>query len=165
MLYKITNIKISLKTSFICLNTVIEKIQNIKHKRYNNFVVLRDIYTYVIFKSGNGENNHINITKIKTFDDISHAVNHLLNILPITEIKRQIDNITVSLNLCKKINLKELPCFEDCISVSYNSEKFPGVFIKFTCGTIILFHTGKCIFVGIKKEKDIECLISKIVTI
>ena len=165
MLYKITNIKISVKTTFICLNTVVDKIKDLNYKRYNNFVVFRDIFTYVIFKSSKGENNHINITKIKTFDEITCAIKHLLDVLCVSEIKRKIDNITVSLNLHKKVDLKNLPSFEHCLSVSYNSEKFPGVFIKFNCGTIILFHTGKCIFIGIKKEEDIECLISKIVNI
>jgi TATA-box binding protein (TBP) (component of TFIID and TFIIIB) len=165
MLYKITNIKISVKTTFICLNTVIDKVKCMKHKRYNNFVVLRNIYTYVIFKSGKNNINHINITKVKTFCDIEHAINHLLNILCVEEIKRTVDNITVSLNINRKVNLNKLPVFENCISISYNSEKFPGAFIKFNCGTIILFHTGKCIFIGIKKREDIECLISKVVHI
>lgn len=165
MLYKITNIKISVKTSFICLNTVVGKINDKNFKRYNNFVVLRDNYTYVIFKSSNGDSNHVNITKIKTFGEITLAVEHLLKLFSLIEIKRQVDNITVSTSLNRKINLNLLPIFKDCISVSYNSEKFPGAFIKFDIGTIILFHTGKCIFIGIKKEKDIECLLSKIALI
>ena len=50
-------------------------------------------------------------------------------------------------------------CFEN---IKYNNEKFPGVFLKFKIGTVILFHSGKLVIVGCKNIENIECLISKI---
>lgn len=165
MLYKITNIKLSLKTSYICLDSVRKQLDNKEIKCYSNFIVLRDKYTYIIFKSKDLVTNHINVTKIGKFEDVPESIIKILSLLQVIEQKRVVDNITVSLNLHKEINLNCLPDFSSIIAKSYNTEKFPGVFLKFDCGTIILFHTGKCILIGVKKESDIECLISKVVSI
>lgn len=169
MSYNITNIKISLKTSFLCLDTVvlILKEKDIAHKRYSNFIVIRDLYTYIIFKQGCNGCNHVNITKLKVLDDIDISIKHLCSVLltcHIVEYKRVVDNITASINLERQFNLLEITKLfpGHC---SYNTEKFPGLFLKFNCGTIILFHTGKCILIGAKTESDIQCLIAKIANI
>jgi TATA-box binding protein (TBP) (component of TFIID and TFIIIB) len=165
MLYVITNVKVSIKTSFFGLNTVDEVLLHKTFKRYSNFIVYREKYTYIIFKSGKSSTNHINVTKIKRLEDVDEAIKHITCLLRVEELKRTIDNITVSINLQKKINLLALPHFKESISTSFNPEKFPGVFVKFTYGTIILFHTGKCILIGVKTISDIECLTSKLVVI
>lgn len=152
MLYKITNIKLSLKTSYVCLDSVRKQLSNKNIRCYNNFIVLRDKYTYIIFKSRDLVTNHINVTKIERFENVTESINNILSLLQVIEQKRVIDNITVSLNLHKEINLNCLPDFSGIITKSYNTEKFPGVFLKFDCGTIILFHTGKCIIIGVKKK-------------
>lgn len=169
MSYNITNIKISLKTSFLCLDTVVSILQEkaIAHKRYSNFIVIRDLYTYIIFKQGCNGRNHVNITKLKVLADIDLSIKHLCSVLltcHIVEYKRVIDNITASINLERQFNLLEITKIfpGHC---SYNTEKFPGLFLKFNCGTIILFHTGKCILIGAKTESDIQCLIAKIASI
>lgn len=169
--YKITNIKLTLKTSFICLDTVKKFLRRkkINFKEYQNFLVIKNIYTYVYFKSSDSEINHLNITNIPEFKKIDIACNHILkNILKpfkIKEIYRRVDNISASLNLNKKIDLlKIVSYFQKICQVSYNTEKFPGVFLKFKYGTIIIFHTGKCIFIGCKFLRNLKCLEKHILT-
>ena len=169
--FKITNIKLTLKTSFICLNTVKKFLQKkkINFKEYQNFLVIKNKYTYVYFKTSDGEINHLNITNVPEFSKIDFASNHILkNILKplkIKEIYRRVDNISASLNLNNKINLLDIVSyFKKICQVSYNTEKFPGAFLKFKQGTIIIFHTGKCIFIGCKFIRNLKCLEKHILT-
>lgn len=162
---KITNIKLSLKTTFILLDSVkkLLKNQNIDFKEYPNYIVLKNKYTYVYFKSACGEINHLNITNVKNFKDIDSSVNYFLNVLmkslEISEVYRRVDNISASLNLNLTLNLLDIVnYFEKVCCVSYNTEKFPGVFLKFEKGTIIVFYTGKCIFIGCKNSYNLKCL-------
>jgi len=163
--FKITNIKLSLKTSFICLDSVKLNFDqtNIKVKKYPNFLVIKDTFTYVFFKSSDGKINHLNITNIPNFATIDISVHHFLNTLlkkfEISEIFRRVDNITGSINLKEKIDLIHLiDHFKNICRVSYNAEKFPGAFLKFNKGTIIVFHTGKCILIGCKHINTLKCL-------
>lgn len=170
MSYQITNIKVSLKVNVLCLSSVqnILKSKNIVYNRYTNFLVIRYIFTYIIFKTGKQKNNHINVTKIKKESEINTSIFVLQELLDVKNIivqKINVDNITASLNLLKPINLLQLPQHLEALSISYNPEKFPGLFIKFSIGTVIIFHTGKCIIIGTKTIADIECLVSKLVLI
>lgn len=165
MLYKITNIKVSLKIDSICLSSVYEAFvsQKIVCKKYANFLVVNSKYTYIIFKTGPSLNNHINITKIKEISDVDHAINHLKTFFVFNEQKRTIDNITASCDKLKELQLDQI--IKRFSNVSYNTEKFPGAFVKFDYGTVILFHTGKCILIGAKSRNDLECLITQIADI
>lgn len=170
MIYSITNIKVSLKSDCLCLNSVQQKLieKNISFTSYTNFIVIRHNFTYILFKTGKNNNNHINITKIKKLENIDNAVENLKEILfecKFNEIFRKVDNITASVSVNKTINLQSLTAKFQNEKISYNPEKFPGLFIKFSVGTIILFHTGKCILIGSKKISDIECLVQKLVDI
>ncbi len=80
-----------------------------------------------------------------------------------------IDNITGSFDLKKELILKDLIeitqnyQFEGNIYISYNNEKFPGMFLKVKIGnkrigTIIIFHSGKVVFVGCKRLRNLRCL-------
>ncbi len=80
------------------------------------------------------------------------------------------------MDLKKQIILKELVNlidkyqFNGSIDISYNNEVFPGLFIKVKqenkkIGTIIIFHSGKVVFVGIKSIKKLKCLESLILAI
>ena len=169
--FKITNIKLTLKTDVICLDSV-EKLllqkktlneEKVSVKRYQNFLVIKNKFTYVLFKTSKNEMNHFNVTNVSTFADIDFACDHilksLLGALNVKEIFRRIDNISATLNLNIKINLSNLiSYFETKCNISFNSEKFPGAFLKFKFGTAIVFHTGKCVFIGCKKIKHLECL-------
>lgn len=162
----VTNFKISLKVLPICLDTVCKIAQqlNIKFKKYNNFLVVNDQFTYIIFKNKNGFNTHINVTKIKQFEDIKkskHFLSHnFLSHLKSGIVSDKIDNITASYDLKQNIDIfKTIKNFENLCEVRYNNETFPGVFLKHFLGTIIVFHSGKAIFIGSKSQCELECLL------
>lgn len=164
-MFKITNVKLSLKVSFNCLDTVsnLLKDKNISCKSYNNFIVFKTQYTYILFKSKNNIQNHLNITNISNLDEIDQAINIYKNISNSTIISQIIDNITASFSLKDTFEfLNVIDKFNSIAKVSYNSEKFPGIFIKFDIGTVIIFHTGKCIIIGCKSIENLEWLVEKI---
>lgn len=170
MIYTVTNIKVSLKSCCLCLSTVqkILKEKNVDFSTYTNFLVIKHKFTYILFKTGKNKNNHINITKIKNLDNIESAVENLKDLLQecnFYELYRKVDNITASLNINRTVNLLDLIKKFQREKISYNPEKFPGLFIKFNKGTIIVFHTGRCIIIGTKSLSDIECLVQEIVNI
>jgi hypothetical protein len=161
----ITNIKISLKVLPICLDTVcsIAKKCDLAFKRYNNFIVLRNEFTYIIFKNKKGCNTHINITKLRCFSDIERCQDFLnrdiLCMFKSCVIQQKIDNITASYDLKKNVDiLKTIEKFINLCEVRYNNEKFPGVFLKHSLGTIIVFHSGKTILIGSKNLNSLKCL-------
>lgn len=166
--YKITNIKISVKCRNISLDTVKSHlVERNKHfKLYNNYIVIKDKYTYIIFKK-NLKNlddiYHVNITNIQSLEYLDNAVNKLKlfdNNLQL--LSYSIDNITVSKNFNRSISIPNvLLQIPPIICVTYNAETFPGVFLKFPDkkGTAILFHTGKCVILGCKTIQNIEDIV------
>jgi TATA-box binding protein (TBP) (component of TFIID and TFIIIB) len=170
---KVTNIKVSIKCLKISLDTVKEICDKNKFKTkiYNNFIIFTSEYIYTIFRSKEKNNyNHINITKIKQKIDIEKAIEKL-QLIGIKTIQDSliIDNITGSFDLKKELILKDLIeitqnyQFKGNIYISYNNEKFPGMFLKVKIdnkriGTIIIFHSGKVVFVGCKRLRNLRCL-------
>ena len=160
MCINITNIKVSIKTSQIPLNNVLEL--KIPLKNYKNFVVVKDKYTYSIFKTNAKSENHINITKIPTLLEVQDSIDHLKKYLDFSVKNVSIDNIIATLKLDHPIDLVSVCEKKLFKSMKYNNEKFPGLFVKFEIGTAILFHSGKIVLVGCKNEKDLECIRSNI---
>lgn len=160
--FTITNVKVSLKTSPIVLDNVsVEK--SVFIKRYKNFIVIKQKYTYIIFKTNKQtRENHINITKIPSIYEVSNAVEHLKSIIDFVVKNSFVDNIIAIANVDKQLNLINICNSGIFKQLKYNNEKFPGLFIKFDTGTVILFHSGKVVIVGCKTINDIECLITKI---
>jgi len=126
-------------------------------------------YTYIIFKKNLKtveDISHINITNIHTLDYLCDAINTLKTFDNNTVLKTYtVDNITVSKNFHRSIDL--LNFFQKIpsdISVTYNAETFPGVFLKFPNkqGTAILFHTGKCVLLGCKSVQNIENILERL---
>jgi hypothetical protein len=164
MRFTIANVKISLKTSplFLDIVSTVAANKQLIYKTYPNFVVVKDKFTFIIFKSKDNIENHINVTKIPTCEHISKAVD-LFQSLFLCKIKSvTVDNIIDTTNACKQIDLHKIIKEGNFPTVKFNSEKFPGVFLKFEVGTAILFHSGKIVFVGCKKEEDIKWLIQTI---
>lgn len=166
MKYKITNVKVSIKIKEVCLDTVARKLEakKIKFKKFQNYIVIQDIYTYIVFKTSYKKNNsisHVNITKIPTISEIETSKEHL-NILfdGVHYVEKAIvDNITVSLDVRKNLtpeNIKNI--FEKLCKITFNKETFPGIFLKFENGTAIIFHTGKCIIIGCKNLSDVNTI-------
>jgi len=170
MLFKISNVKVSLTTSLVFLDNVSELAsrQNLKYTKHKNFSVLKGKYTYTIFKTNKFGENHINITKIPLLDKVKDAVNYFLVLFNCKKIKCVIDNISATTFCGKQLNLREIVSIEkyktidQFKTVKYNPEIFPGMFLKFKCGTVILFHSGKIVLIGCKKESDLKCLIQNI---
>lgn len=162
VLYTITNVKVSIKTSKISLNNVLVCNQSYQ-KNYKNFIVLKDKYTFIIFKTSKAkEENHINITKIPSLEKVEHAVRHFTKIINCEVNKIAVDNIIATVNAGKKLCLASICRSGKFKQVKYNNEKFPGAFLKFDVGTAILFHSGKIVLLGCKSINNIECLIANI---
>jgi hypothetical protein len=160
--YKIANVKVSIKSSALVLDNVIKTCmeKDLYCKNYKNFLVVKNLYTYIIFKQNKNNENHINITKIPNLDSVLHAIQCIQELTNCLVLSQTIDNIIASTSCQKQLNLKEISQLFP--NVKYNNEKFPGLFIKFKKGTVILFHSGKIVIVGAKNEPDIECLIQNI---
>lgn len=167
-MYIVTNVKLSLKIRFICLDTVKQILSdlNICIKSYPNFLVFKKIYTFVLFKSKDNIQNHLNVTNIKRHENIEDVIltfKTLLNLEESDILSTTIDNITASFSIQSSFKFFDvLKNFKTLSKVTYNNEKFPGIFLKFKLGTVIVFHTGKCIVIGCKNLSDIECLVKEI---
>jgi TATA-box binding protein (TBP) (component of TFIID and TFIIIB) len=168
-MFEIKNVKISLKLDKISLNTVLSQLElnKVVYKEKNNYIIIQSQYIYIIFQSKNRLVNHINITKIPHIDEIDKATNHLQHVLfknlVIHIISNTIDNLTSVYNIKRNLILHDIvKKIEFTNNISYNNEKFPGLFIKFGFGTLILFHTGKVIAVGCKKEHDLTNLFDQL---
>lgn len=182
MLTKVTNIKVSVNCQKISLDTVKSVCQQnkIKIKIFSNFILIKSKFIYTIFKNKENNNyNHINITKIKSKLELKESIKTLkiFNLIPIKNTLK-IDNVTGSLDLKKEIILRDLikitetykHTFNHNIFISYNNEKFPGAFLKIEkdnkkIGTIIIFHSGKAVFVGCKNIRQLKCLESFILAL
>lgn len=177
MCAKITNIKVSLNIQYKSLDSVEKDClrNNLFFKKYNNFIIIKSCFIYTVFKNSKKNfNNHVNITKIKSFEELSLAIDFLKSIdFIVIEESIKTDNITGSLNINKEIFLIDLIDSlnknnyneeNNTIILKYNNEKFPGLFVKVKnnqknkVGTIIIFHSGKIIFVGCKTIENLKCL-------
>ena len=163
--YSVANVKLSLKTSKIFLDNVcaIAEEKKLYCKNYKNFIVLKCDFTYIIFKSkAEQSESHINITKIPNIKNILEAIDIIKSLIDCTIISYNIDNIIATTSLKKRINLASISKSGKFDNLKYNNEKFPGIFLKFNIGTVILFHSGKLVIVGCKNLNSVECLIQKI---
>jgi Transcription factor TFIID (or TATA-binding protein, TBP) len=159
--YRVTNIKVSVKSQNICLDTAVITLQekDVIFKKYSNYIVVQSKFTYVIFKPKIADGlNHINITKIPCMEEIENAKQHLCDLFKIEILRvHVVDNITVSTKLENKCIPSEIiQQFKNYCKITFNQETFPGVFLKFSYGTAIVFHTGRCILIGCKSIENIE---------
>ena len=128
-MYRISNIKVSLKIDYISLDNVIQICcdQDIIHKIYNNFIVLKATYTYVIFKSKNIKNNHINVTQIKSFSDINKAVSEIYSFLQKPIQSEHVDNIIASVKFSNWCDLDTISTLYDTYNIKYNKEEYSTI--------------------------------------
>ena len=164
--FEVHNIKISLKLKTPCTsycNDVITKNRKIDHKNFGNFLIVYYNFTYIFFNSFNNI-LHCNVTKIKKYNGIHISKVQLKKLFPkLTILSTKVDNICGTKNIESNINLEIL--FESLIKcnskefrVNYNSQKFPGLFIKFyghsVIGTLIIFKSRKINCVGLKRPNN-----------
>jgi TATA-box binding protein (TBP) (component of TFIID and TFIIIB) len=162
--YKIANVKISLKTSPISLDIVSNNLLEKGYycKRYQNFLVIKTKFTFILFKTNSKGENHVNITKIPQLSYIKEAIKVIKKLTLCTVKSKTIDNIIATTSANHNLNLKKIVSDKKFSKIKYNNEKFPGLFLKFEKATAILFHSGKIVIVGSKSEKNIKWLIKKI---
>ena len=176
--FHVHNIKISLKLespSLTYFNDAITKNKKIKQKNFGNFRIVYSSFTYIFFNTSTNI-LHCNVTKIKKYNQIYSSKKVLKNIFPkLKVLSTKVDNICgtkyIGGNICLDILFKDLvEANSTQFKVTYNSQKFPGLFIKFygktLTGTLIVFKSGKINSVGLKKpdhflELD-EWIVSKI---
>jgi TATA-box binding protein (TBP) (component of TFIID and TFIIIB) len=141
------------------------------HKKQCSFFILRELNdnarkaVFTVFYSG-----HINITKLKTLKDVELASYYICKRLNVSQSHPRIDNITASgkLNLRGSVNkLKQICDYLakrrnkcDIKSVSFDTQKFPGGFIRpaSLVGTTLLFNTGKYVLVGSRSVENVTHL-------
>jgi TATA-box binding protein (TBP) (component of TFIID and TFIIIB) len=171
-MFEVKNIKISLKITKIPLNSVISQFEdeNLPYKIKNNYIILRKVFVYILFKPKNSEISHINITGIPNVESISNSIDILTKIilksLIITPLDYKIDNLTAVYDYKKKIDqFKILNNSINNYLVRFNKEKFPGLFIKVELGTFIIFHTGKVNLVGCQNISHLQVLFEQLESI
>ncbi len=170
---EIQNIKFHLriKGAYQLLYSAQIRKSEFKKKTLSSFCVLRvGRFVYNCFFSG-----YINITGVGGYSAITTALQALYFALDIeenTDIFEPyiIDNISASYNLIpkkkidlnKKIKLEKI-C-ETVISIKYNRELFPNMFIKTHFGTIIWSPNNVVCSVGTKSLLDLNQLSTLIST-
>jgi TATA-box binding protein (TBP) (component of TFIID and TFIIIB) len=165
MAYTINNIKVSFKIELIPLDNVQERlfINKISFKIYHNYYVFKiGSYHCVLFKENFlNQNNHLNVTKILSLSEISDL--HLLieKVLKKKILQFRVDNIMATATIGHPLSLRYLSVNQLRGVAKFNCETFPGLFLKYKEGTLILFHSGKIVIVGCRCEKDIKWLLTK----
>lgn len=153
---QVRNIKISVKVELTPLDTVIKQLQliNLSYNTYPSYISFHDKYNYIFFQASKNQTNHVNITRLKSEDDISTAISKLEHIIGKTVISHTIDNITATYSLNQSLTLEDI--IHKFKNVKYNAERFPGMFIKCSeGGSAIIFHSGKIVLLGCKTTKEI----------
>jgi len=159
----IRNIKISVRTSEVSLNNVLKHLssENIPHRCYPNFVTFKKDFSFVVFKKSKNNSNHVNISSLRTNQDIKKSLHILKNLLKVKILSLKVDNVVATTNIKKRLNLLDI-ARSKTLNTKYNPEQFPGVFVKLVKGTAILFHSGKVVIVGSKSYKDLKWVVKEI---
>ena len=164
---KVSAVKVSAKIPETDLR-IVEKFceQNvIPTRRFNkdHLVVYDTSYTYTFFKKSQTSfaDQHVNITKLQT-TDLTAAIEDLAWLIDQEPkyIFSEIDNITATGNIDKQIDLQDfIDNNQDIVDfITYNPERFPGLFVRGKNGKVILFRSGKMVFVGCKTLNQIDNL-------
>ena len=144
------NVKLSAKIPLTPLDIAIRRLEDkdVKLKKFDNFISFKKNFSFVLFRPSQDNSSHVNITKVSnTGDSLQESLEELKLLLNTTITRFQVDNIIATLDLKRNLNLAEISA-QTGISVLYNSECFPGLFIKCSGGTAILYHSGKVVIVG-----------------
>ena len=159
----INNVKISCKIQLTQANNLSFNTDNSLVKFYNNFCVIRNKFTFIIFtKKKKGDTTyHVNITKIPNLICVDEALAKLSSIIneEHTVQQKRIENLTCLHQINKTINLKHLYKIlninsQNVLNFRYRPEKFPGMFLSFKNCTVLLFSNGKLVIIGASNEED-----------
>ena len=123
----------------------------------------RDGYTFLLFRNGKSV-----LAGVKSFDQMHNAINKFkveakekLGI-EITKVDTEIQNLVLSLDLHVEINLEHF--VHGVYDSYYSPELFPGLTFKIydPPATFLVFSSGKCVLVGLKRIEDVGRAISKL---
>jgi TATA-box binding protein (TBP) (component of TFIID and TFIIIB) len=154
----IRNVKLSVKIQSCPLDIVTERLREkvIPYKNFGNYVSFTKKFSFVVFKPSSNGLTHINITKVPHLGkSVKRSLKVIKKLLKTKIVSYKLDNIIATSDLGKKISLSKIAQTND-FKVLYNNERFPGLFIKFDEGTVILYHSGKVVIVGCKTVRRIE---------
>ena len=149
-------------SNFICFNIYRRKKRSRKNPK------IFDHFAYSIWKKAECRKNkklnpalndksHCNISKVEE-NEIAKCLRKLQRFLniPTEKTDYRIDNITATIKINHKINLKKFEKqnrYKE--NISYNPESFPGLVIRKNNLTYIVFTSGSINIVGGKSKKQI----------
>lgn len=155
---EVRNIKLSAKIQFCPLDIVTKRLteKNVPYKKFGNFISFRKKFSFVVFKPSKDNLTHVNITRVPNFNGhVTKSLKILTKLLNRKILSSMVDNIIATTDLKKKVLLNDI-IKNKSINYMYNSERFPGLFIKFNWGTSIVYHSGKIVIVGCKTIENLH---------
>lgn len=123
----------------------------------------REGYTFLLFRNGKSV-----LAGVKSFDQMHEAIEKFkveakekLGIT-ITKVDIEIQNLVLSLDLHVEINLEHF--VHEVYDSYYSPELFPGLTFKIydPPATFLIFSSGKCVLVGLKRIEDVDRAIAKL---
>ena len=123
----------------------------------------REGYTFLLFKNGKAV-----LAGVKSQDGLMLAIEKFkeeakekLNIT-IKDVDVEIQNLVLSLDLHVEINLESF--VHEIYDSYYSPELFPGLTFKIydPSATFLVFSSGKCVLVGLKRLEDVDRAIGKL---
>lgn len=160
---KVSNVKISLKLKNFKFDN-----KEINTEKYLNFFVIKNKFSYVVFKKGKNNLTHVNITKIRKISHVKKSVRHFLKLSKSSKkqiYSKQIDNITVTGKLKIPVEIIKFISRNNENSkiqkIKFNTQKFPGLFVKLKTGeNLTLFGSGSFIILGLKSSEQINSVLN-----
>jgi TATA-box binding protein (TBP) (component of TFIID and TFIIIB) len=170
---KINNLKGHIRVNKECVERIRSTLKlNVKkwkkNKEYHNFIVVKDKYSYIIFPRSK-KGCYINITGIKSFEDVKNVIPELCDTFQLSPIQVKgevvIDNVSANGDFGRKLHLPQIQEVingenekdGNTFSTSFDRNYFPGAFCKtLTIGTIIIFPSGKYVIVGSRCAAEVQ---------
>lgn len=123
----------------------------------------REGYTFLLFRNGKSV-----LAGVKSFDQMHTAIDKFKKEakeklgIKITKVDIEIQNLVLSLDLHVEINLEHF--VHKVYDSYYSPELFPGLTFKIydPPATFLVFSSGKCVLVGLKRVEDVDRAISKL---
>lgn len=123
----------------------------------------REGYTFLLFRNGKSV-----LAGVKSFDQMHEAIDGFKEEakekldIQIDEVDIEIQNLVLSLDLHVEINLEHF--VHQVYDSYYSPELFPGLTYKIydPPATFLIFSSGKCVLVGLKRVEDVDRAIAKL---
>ena len=123
----------------------------------------REGYTFLLFRNGKSV-----LAGVKSFDQMHAAIERFKKEakeklgIKITKVDIEIQNLVLSLDLHVEINLEHF--VHEVYDSYYSPELFPGLTFKIydPPATFLIFSSGKCVLVGLKRVEDVDRAIAKL---